>query len=127
VDSRAPVHGGGLLAEDLGGENTVKPEWRELFERRGPNDERLPDQAAAYPSLDETLTELARLHALVEAALEQFPEARLAEVEEWRLGADLPTIADSITFMAITHEALHLGQFAAWRRGAGLGSAMATL
>jgi hypothetical protein len=119
--------GAGLLAEDLGGENTVKPGWGDLFERRGPNDERLPDEAAAYPSLDEVLAELARLHGLVEEGLVRFPEERLAEREEWRLGADLPTIADSITFMAVTHEALHLGQFAAWRRGAGLPSAMATL
>ena len=40
---------------------------------------------------------------------------------------DLPTLADSTLFMAISHEAMHLGQLAAWRRGQGLPSAMLEL
>lgn len=119
--------GAAILAEDLGGRNSLDPQWREMFERRGPSDERRPSEDAAYPTLAETLAELGRQHGYVEELLMRFPKSRLQERTEWRLADDLPTMADVITFLAITHEALHLGQFAAWRRGAGLPSALATL
>ncbi len=46
---------------------------------------------------------------------------------EWRFDGTLPTLADAAVFLAVTHEAQHLGQLAAWRRALGLPSALAAL
>lgn len=119
--------GAAYTAKYLGGDVTLPEPWFDMFGRRGPNDHRLPDTGAAYPSLDEAIGELERQHEAVEALLAGFPEARLPEPSEWRLDEYLPTYADLLLFMCVTHEALHLGQFAAWRRAKGMPSAMATM
>jgi len=128
------VTGSDLLAEDLGLGRDLPIGWRELFERRGPGDPRRPDpEAAAYPPMPELLAELERQHLRVEGAW----RAKLAEEGqggpglavplEWRFGDILPTLGDAALFMAVGHEAMHLGQLAAWRRARGLPSALASL
>ncbi|MEZ5064964.1 MAG: DinB family protein [bacterium] len=122
------VTGSDLLAEDLGLAREVSEEWRHLFERRGPGDPRLPDpDPAAYPALPDVVRELRRQHERVADAWRRLDEARLAGRVEWRFAGELPTLADLGLFMAVTHEAMHLGQLAAWRRALGLPSALAAL
>lgn len=119
------VTGADLLAQDLGLPHELPDGWEELFARRGPGDPRLPDtDPAAYPGRAELLDALRRQHTRVAAAIRDADDAAWAQEADWAFGRDLPTQADSTVFMAITHETLHLGQLAAWRRARGLPSAL---
>ena len=125
------ITGADLLAEDLGLERDLPAGWQELFERRGPGDPRLPvADPAAYPPLADLLAELERQHRRVEAIWReklQGPGAggpALNDPFEWRYGDALPTLGDAVLFLAVSHEAMHLGQLAAWRRAQGLPSAL---
>jgi len=79
------------------------------------------------------LAELGRQHSRVERAWRR----KLAEGEaggsglaaplEWRFGEALPALSDVVVFLAVSHEAMHLGQLAAWRRARGLPSALNSL
>ena len=120
------VSGADLLAEDLGLEREMSPEWRALFERRGPGDPRLPERTA-YPGIESVLTELRRQHARVAERWRAMSDDELAEPIEWRFDGEFPTTGGVALFLAVTHEALHLGQVAAWRRARGLPSALARL
>lgn len=73
------------------------------------------------------LAELARQHERGEAAWRASAPSRWAETEDWAFHRDLPARGDAALFMALTHEALHLGQLAAWRRAHGLPSALRAL
>jgi transposase-like protein len=128
------VTGSDILAEDLGLERDLPEGWRELFERRGPGDPRLPDpEREAYPPMEALLAELERQHGRVERAWRQKLEEGSAdggELErplEWRFGDALPTLGDTVVFLAVSHEAMHLGQLAAWRRARGLPSGLNVL
>jgi hypothetical protein len=122
------VTGSAILAEDLGLERDLPGGWADLFERRGPGDPRLPiTDPGVYPPGPAILTELGRQHARVDAAVRALPAARLAEPVDWRLAGALPTLADLIAFLALSHETMHLGQLAGWRRARGLPSALAAL
>ena len=101
----------------------------DLFERRGPGDPRLPESdPAAYPSREELLAELRRQHDRVTGAWQAAAATgRLDKAVEWRFDGALPTLGDVAVFLAITHEAMHLGQIAAWRRARGLPSALAAM
>jgi len=119
------VTGANLLAQSLGLPDDLPAGWRDLFERRGPGDPRLPDaDAGRYPPVAELLAELRRQHDRVEQAWRAKDDAYWRTEEDWAFGRELPTYADSSVFMALTHEALHLGQLAAWRRARGLPSAL---
>ena len=39
----------------------------------------------------------------------------------------MPTLGDAVVFFAVSHEAMHLAQVAAWRRARGLPSALASV
>lgn len=128
------VSGADILAEDLGLERDLPAGWKELFERRGPGDPRLPDpDAAAYPPKRELLDELERQHLRVEKAWRAKLAAETQDGEglavplKWRYGDFLPTLGDAALFLAISHEAMHLGQLASWRRAKGLPSALNSL
>jgi len=128
------VTGADILAEDLGLERDLPGGWRELFERRGPGDPRLPAaDPASYPLMADLLHELERQHLRVERVWREKLEAReedspnLADPLTWRYSGALPTLADAALFLAISHEAMHLGQLSAWRRAKGLSSALASL
>lgn len=128
------VTGADILAEDLGLERDLPEGWSELFERRGPGDPRLPTaDPGAYPPMAELLTELERQHRRVARIWRKKlsgadgEEPRLSDPLVWRYGQALPALGDAALFLAISHEAMHLGQLAAWRRARGLPSAMAAL
>jgi len=120
--------GASMVAEDFTITPDLPPGWAELFGRAGPNDRRLPDtDAEKYPPKSELLAELERQHEHALAGLERASTEQLATPQRWRLGLWLPTTRDAAMFMCITHEALHLGQLAAWRRAMKLPAAMAAL
>ena len=118
------ITGAALTAADLGRPRELPPGWRDLFERRGPGDPRLPDRTAEYPSAETLLDELEALHDRIREGLASIDAERLAQREEWRFDSLLPTLRDSTLFMTIAHESMHLGQLAAWRRAHGLPSAL---
>lgn len=119
--------GSALMARHLGGSGEIPEGWRDMFERRGPADQRLPDTANAWPTLAEVTAELGRQHERVESLVRALPAEKWAEPCEWRLSRHLPTRGDLAWFMCVTHESVHLGQLACWRRAMGLPSAMARL
>jgi uncharacterized damage-inducible protein DinB len=128
------VTGSDILAEDLGLERDLPEGWRELFERRGPGDPRLPDpDRDAYPPMGALLAELERQHSRVERAWRErlaaaeAGDAGLSTPTTWRFDDVLPTLGDAVLFLAVSHEAMHLGQLSAWRRARGLPSALASL
>ena len=122
------VSGSALLAEDLGGEFEMPDKWADLFLRKGPGDPRKPDpDKSKYPSKELLLRELEDQHNKVKKLLKSNDEKGFSEKIKWRFSSYLPTLLDIIVFMCINHEAMHLGQLAAWRRAMGLSSALGTL
>ena len=59
--------------------------------------------------------------------IKNLEESRFTEPATWRFSAHMPTLGDLLYFMCVTHEAMHLGQLAAWRRAMDLPSALAKL
>ena len=121
------VTGAGLTAASFGGVNTVDQAIRNQFERKGPNDQRLPGVTSSEFEMDALMDELTRQHRLVEQGIAACSAEQWAADKQWRLGKYFPTFADATWFMCVTHESLHLGQIAAWRRWFGLPSAMAKM
>ena len=122
------VTGSALTVEDMGGEYEVPDGWSDLFLRRGPGDPRKPNpDQSLYPSKSELISELGRQHERVKTRLQSLNEEDLNKRFDWRYGHYMPVLRDIITFMCTTHEAMHLGQLAAWRRAMDLPSALARL
>lgn len=119
------VSGSALLAEDLGGSFVMPEQWKELFLRNGPGDPRKPDpDPAKYPGKKLLLEELVRQHSNVKAILITLDDKKFTERIKWRFSKFMPTVYDLVVFMCINHEAMHLGQLAAWRRAMGKESAL---
>jgi len=121
------VSAASLTVKYLGGTYQMPENWDELFRRKGPGDPRKPIESDFYPSKEVLLSELAFLHGQVEQLLLEFPEDELAQPAKWRLSEYMSTKGDLIYFMCISHESMHLGQLAGWRRAMGLPSALAKL
>lgn len=122
------VSGAALLAEDLGAPLVMPVGWDLLFLRKGPGDPRLPDtDTSKYPAKEILLEELKQQHDKVKSILLALDNTKLKHNFNWRFSAYLPTLLDMICFMCINHEAMHLGQLAAWRREMNLPSALAKL
>ena len=117
-----------LMAKYLGEPYDLNPEWDKLFRRKGPGDPRMPDpNASLYPTKSALLAELTRQHQRVEQLVTNLDESDLEKPTKWRFSHHLPTLGDLLYFMCVTHEAMHLGQLAGWRRAMGLPSALARL
>jgi hypothetical protein len=117
-----------LTSKYLGGPYTFDPKWEQLFRRRGPGDPTLPEKnAALYPSKETLLTELTIQHKVVSDLILNLAEARFKEFTKWRFDEQMPTLGDVLFFMCVTHESMHLGQLAAWRRAMDLPSALGKL
>ena len=122
------VSAAALTSKYLGGPYQLKAEWEDLFKRKGPGDPRKPDQnTTLYPSKKQLLNELTNQHNIVEQQIIDLDEIRFSEPAKWRFNHHMPTLGDLIYFMCITHESMHLGQLAAWRRAMGLPSALVKL
>jgi hypothetical protein len=122
------VSGSALLAEDLGAAFEMQEEWRTLFLRKGPGDPRLPDpDGRRYPEKSSLLSELQKYHERVSILLLSKTGEELASPFLWRFDSYFPSLYDLVIFMCISHEAMHLGQLAAWRRAMGFPSALKSL
>ena len=117
-----------LLTEDLGGQIDFPIEWSELFLRKGPGDPAVPDpDTSKYPSKKDLLDELKRQHEKVKQLVREHTEDELQKTVKWKFSDHMPALFDVIVFFCVNHEAMHLGQLAAWRRAMGLHSALADL
>ncbi len=117
-----------LTVKYLGGAYELKPKWEELFRRTGPGDPKLPDSNSyLYPKKEELLAELSNQHRLVEDMIMTLEEKRFEQPIIWRFSDHMPTLGGLLFFMCISHENMHLGQLAAWRRAMELPSALANL
>lgn len=117
-----------LLTEDLGGQIDFPKEWSELFLRKGPGDPTLPDpDSAKYPSKKDLLDELCRQHEKVKQLLRQQTDDELKKAVPWKFRNHMPALSDVVVFFCVNHEAMHLGQLAAWRRAMGLKSVLGDL
>ena len=122
------VSGSALLAEDLGAKFEMPDKWADLFLRKGPGDPRKPDiDKNKYPTKQLLINELEHQHNKVKDLLINVDAKELNENIKWRFSSYMPTLLDIITFMCINHEAMHLGQLAAWRRAMNLSSALGSL
>lgn len=122
------VSGCAMLVEDLGGKFEMPNEWESLFRRKGPGDERLPDlDKKKYPAKEILIEALEAQHKKVNALLLNLTTADLTKKITWRFSNYFPCLEDYVAFMCLQHEAMHLGQLAAWRRAMGYASALATL
>ena len=122
------VTGSAMLAEDLGAKFEMPDNWADLFLRKGPGDPRKPDKdISKFPSKELLINELEHQHNKVKNLLKIADENKLRENIKWRFNSYMPTLLDLVIFMCINHEAMHLGQLAAWRRATGLTSALATM
>ncbi len=117
-----------MTAEDLGGNYEVPEGWKNLFQRKGPGDPRMPElDSLLYPSKENLLDELKKQHLKVAEALKSVDDEFLLNSCKWRFEKFFPTILDLVIFMCISHESMHLSQVSAWRRAIGLSSALAAL
>ncbi len=122
------ITGSAGLAEDLGGVFGITDQWKALFLRTGPGDPRLPEtDVSLYPAKAELLKELNNQHEKVKYWLRKKTKDQLHETFQWRFSKQMPTLLDLVLFMCINHEAMHLGQLAAWRRAMGLPSVLKNL
>lgn len=123
------ISGSADLNRDLGGDFSMPDAWADLFIRSGPGDPRKPDpDTEKYPSKNLLLEELENQHTKVVSRLRSMDENELLNSHlKWRFGNFMPSLYDVVIFMCINHEAMHLGQLAAWRRSMGLDSALAKI
>ncbi|HSH00068.1 MAG TPA: DinB family protein [candidate division Zixibacteria bacterium] len=117
-----------LMAEYLGDAYDVPEGWDALFRRKGPGDPRRPDTGpAGAPSKQDLLSALTVRHQRVAEIVTGLSAEDLTRRSSWRFSDHFPRMIDLIQFMCVTHEAMHLAQAGAWRRVAGLDSALARL
>lgn len=121
--------GTAMMIRYLDGEFNIVKEWRDVYLRKGPGDPRKPESASEvnYPSKSALMAEFRKAHEHLETMLSELPDERWNEPVEWRFQEHMPTLGDMLWFMCVTHESMHLGQLAGWRRAMGLPSALATL
>ena len=122
------VSAAALTSKYLGGPYILNSDWEQLFKRNGPGDPRRPDpNPELYPLKEQLISELTNQHKLVEEQILNLADARFDEPVKWRYQAIMPTLGELLFFMCITHESMHLGQLAGWRRAMDLPSALARL
>ena len=104
----------------IGIEGSPPDGWTEIFKTGGtPSEDR-----SLFPSKAELLAELEKVHEIWKATLPTVASSVLdAEQPNENMRASFPTVGALIAFIMTSHEMDHLGQIAAWRRGAGLGPA----
>jgi len=122
------VSAAALTSKYLGGPYDLPPDWENLFRRQGPGDPRLPElDSSLYPEKEDLLKALADHHERVEKLILNLEEEAFMKPTKWRYTEHLPTMGGLLFFMCITHESMHLGQLAGWRRAMELPSALAKL
>ena len=105
------------LAQLLGLESQVADGWAPIFATGG-----IPsNDASRYPTKEELLDALAAQHARSAAAVEVTDPAWFDTPNpDEKRRKRFPTLGDQVVYLMTSHEMLHLGQVAAWRRAMGL-------
>ena len=105
------------LGQLLGLESNLPAGWSKKF-----NGSEIPIvNVSHYPSKLELLAELSTQHARnTEALKESHTSLFSQEHPNENVRKKFPTKGDMILFLMTSHEMLHLGQLAAWRRAMGL-------
>ncbi len=116
-----------LVVKYLGGTYQIPRGWDELFRRNGPGDPRLPVPSSDtdYPTKESLLSEMKKQQKLIVKLLSSYDD--WTSKKEWRFDTFMPSKLDCLVFMCVNHEAMHLGQLAAWRRAMQLPSALGRL
>jgi hypothetical protein len=119
------VTGTALMIEDLGGKMELPAGWGELFIRKGPGDPGLPSpDKKIYPGKQQLLSEFGIQHDRLKKILLTLDQNKIDAPIKWRFSSFMPSAGDLTLFMCVNHEAMHLGQLAAWRRAMGMGTAL---
>ncbi|MFG0330365.1 MAG: DinB family protein [Phycisphaerales bacterium] len=104
-----------------GGDSCIDDEWRKTF---GMNTNPDPDRAK-YPSKDELLAKYDECRSNCRRALEEASESHLnARPAHEQTAEVFGTNGNAIVFGMLSHESMHLGQLAAWRRAKGMCEAL---
>ena len=108
------------LARLLGLDPEAPEGWATVFATGG-----IPaNDPSLFPAKRELLDALASQHERVGAAVERADPAWFATPNpDEKRRKRFPTVGDAVVFLMTSHEMLHLGQIAAWRRAMGLGPA----
>ena len=103
----------------IGIKSTPPDGWVDLFTTGGtPSADHV-----GQPGKVELLAELGKIHNIMSTGLPGIDEAVFdAEHPNEKTRAFFPTIGTQVAFILTSHEMLHLGQIAAWRRAADLGT-----
>ena len=108
------------LARLLGLESDVREGWAAVFATGGTPS----NDPSLYPSKHELLDALEAQHTRNTAAVKQVEPAWFAAPNpSEKRRKRFPTVGDLAVFLMTSHEMLHLGQLAAWRRAMGLAPA----
>ena len=108
------------LGQLLGLDAAAPADWTTRFATG-----RIPSgELSDYPPKEELLDELTRQHARNTAAAAETDPAWFAKPNpNERRRKRFPTVGDIAVYLMTSHETLHLGQIAAWRRAMGLAPA----
>ena len=108
----------------MGGTKTLEESWGMRYGMGSkPTAER-----GAYPSRAELLKVLDDRRAAFTLLLERAPAERLnAPNPVARVVDRMPTVGHMVRFLMLSHESMHLGQLASWRKAAGMPEALSKL
>ena len=108
----------GHLCQFLGVSSPVPDDWDKTFRTGG-----IPSaEVEAFPSQDELLEVLGKLHEKVGKAMSETNQEILDQPHPNEgTRKYFPTIGDYAVFWMTSHGRSHLGQLSAWRRAMGLG------
>jgi len=98
-----------------GGQPTLPEAWAKFAD--------CPDaaaEAADYPSKDELMSAFESTRARLIEILQQAAPEQLAEPTEEKMREIIPTQGALLVMSLTIHDAIHLGQLAAWRKAMGL-------
>ena len=108
----------------LGGTKSLDESWGKRFGMGSkPTSER-----GSYPSKVELLKVLDDRRAALTLLVERAPAERMNAPNPVARAADrMPTVGHMIRFLMLSHESMHLGQLASWRKAAGMPEALSKL
>ena len=85
------VSGSAMMAEDLGGTALLPDGWADLFQRKGPNDQKRPDEdKTKYPAKSALIKALEYQHEQVKQLLLTTDITTLETPVKWRFGIICP-------------------------------------
>ncbi|WP_428386283.1 DinB family protein [Mucisphaera sp.] len=102
--------------EMLGQATHLPPSYKNSFNMGS----KITSDLASYPTADHLNEALTATYDRLTTAVKAVSADQLASPNPFEsLRASLPKLADMLTFLMTTHEAIHAGQLSAWRRASG--------